>query len=108
MTLVERLRERARELYGKTRYENDFDKAADRIEALEAELAKAREALEPFAKVGKLLDGPFGPALFNNDDDAFQSGCAWTEDGEKKTLTWGQFRRASDVFQALKDKGADG
>jgi hypothetical protein len=57
-----------------------------------------RKALEPFAKVGKLIDGPFGPALFAEDAMAFQSGCAWTEDGERHTLTWGDFRRAREAL----------
>jgi hypothetical protein len=78
--------------------------SAARIEALQADLAKAREALEPFATVGKVIDGPFGPALFADDDQAFQSGCAWKEDGETKTLTWGQFRRAREVHRALQQK----
>jgi len=68
--------------------------------SLREQVEKAREALEPFAKVGKLIDGPFGPALFADDDGAFQSGCGWTEDGEKKTLTWGDFRRARDARRA--------
>ncbi len=55
---------------------------------------KLREALKPFGKVGAVIDGPFGPALFAENDMAFQSGCAWSENGERKTLTWGDFRRA--------------
>lgn len=74
--------------------------AAAYIERLEA-------ALEPFAKVGDIIAGPFGPALFRGEDDAFQSGCAWTENGERKTLTWGDFRRAREARNTLKG-GNDG
>lgn len=74
--------------------------AAAYIERLEA-------AIEPFAKVGDIIDGPFGPALFRGEDDAFQSGCAWTENGERKTLTWGDFRRAREV-RTIKDAIHDG
>ncbi len=59
-----------------------------------AENEKLREALTPFGTVGAVIDGPFGPALFAENDMAFQSGCAWSENGERKTLTWGDFRRA--------------
>jgi len=110
--LVERLRNHAN-WYISCACGNVPEEAATELEAaaeitrLQAENAslreqveKAREALEPFAKVGKLIDGPFGPALFADDDGAFQSGCGWTEDGEKKTLTWGDFRRARDARRA--------
>lgn len=68
--------------------------AANLIEQLERENAELREALEPFATAGRIIDGPFGPALFAEDDMAFQSGCAWSENGERRTITWGDFRRA--------------
>lgn len=52
-TTIEELREEARRIYGKTRYSNIFDRAADRVEAIErqlaerdAELATARKLLE--------------------------------------------------------------
>lgn len=77
--------------------------AAARLRAVEKERDEAREALEPFAHVGRIIDGNFGPALFANDDDAFKSGCAWTENGERKTLTWGHFRRAA--LQKAHDNG---
>ena len=74
--------------------------AANTIEAQAAEISRLRDALKPFATVGKIIDGPFGPALFAEDDQAFKSGCAWTENGETKTLTWGQFRRARTALEA--------
>jgi hypothetical protein len=67
--------------------------ALTRIQELEG-------ALKPFETVGKIIDGPFGPALFAEDGMAFSSGCAWTENGEKKMLTWGNFRRAAVVMGA--------
>lgn len=63
-----------------------------------AENEKLREALTPFGTVGAVIDGPFGTALFADKDMAFQSGCAWSENGERKTLTWGDFRRARTVL----------
>lgn len=65
------------------------------ILALISEIRSLRDALEPFADAGRIIDGPFGPALFVDDDDAFKTGCSWTENGERKTLTWGDFRRAA-------------
>lgn len=74
-------------------YQHERIDAADRIEALET-------ALKPFATVGRIIDGPFGPALFAEDEMAFKSGCAWTENGETKTLTWGDFRSALSALQS--------
>jgi hypothetical protein len=71
------------------------------IATLIAALEEARGALEVFAKVGSLIEGPFGPALFVGHDHAFKSGCSWTENGEKKTLTWGQFRRARATLATI-------
>ena len=75
--------------------------AADAIErltrerdALAARVTELEAVLAPFAAVGRLIAEPFGPALFKEDDAAFGGGCAWTVDGETKTLTWGDFRTA--------------
>lgn len=65
-------------------------------------LLEAEKALEPFAKVGSLIDGPFGPALFTDNEQAFKSGCAWKEDGETKTLTWGNFRAARSTLSKIR------
>ncbi|MBY2986435.1 hypothetical protein [Rhizobium leguminosarum] len=70
-------------------------------ERLRSRIAELEAALEPFAKAGQVIDGPFGPALFAEDDMAFQSGCAWSENGERKTITWGDFRRARAAIRAL-------
>lgn len=51
------------------------------------------EALEPFAKMGALLEGPFAPALFK-DDQPIGMGGAWSENGEPRTITFGDLRRA--------------
>jgi hypothetical protein len=79
-------------------------KAVNSYEANQALIASLSEALEPFATVGKIIDGPFGPAIFINDDDAFQSGCAWTVNGERKTLTWGNFRQALAALSLAKSE----
>lgn len=79
--------------------------ATSRIAALEAQLTEAVAALEPFARVGRIIDGPFGPALFAKDDQAFKNGCTWRENGEDKFLSWGDFRRAA--ASALEQKEID-
>lgn len=72
-----------------------------RIEECEAKLDMAREALEPFATVGRIIDSLFGPALFADDDGAFNGACVWTEDGQSRRLTWGEFRRARAALAKL-------
>lgn len=67
----------------------------DTLTAFIQQYEQMEAALKPFATVGKIIDGPFGPALFAEDNMAFSSGCAWSENGESKTLTWGNFRRAA-------------
>ena len=73
---------------------------------LQSALQEARGALDVFSKVGRLIDGPFGPGRVP-DDGVFQSGCAWREGDQKRTLTWGDFRRAAEVYRALSHGGAD-
>jgi hypothetical protein len=68
----------------------DGPEAADRIEALE-------KALEPFARMGWLLDGPFDTALFR-DDQAVGLGGAWRENGETRTITFGDLRLAATLL----------
>lgn len=80
--------------------------AGDRMERAllaESRVAELEKALEPFAKAGQVIDSPFGPALFREDDMAFQSGCAWSENSERRTITWGDFRRARAAFDAIKE-----
>lgn len=72
-------------------------------DAIATDLEAARETLEPFATVGRIIDGPFSPALFADNDSAFSGGCAWSEDGQAKTLTWGNFRRACAVLAKLSE-----
>lgn len=76
--------------------------------AAEAICGKLEKALQPFAKAGQVIDSPFGPALFREDDMAFQSGCAWSENGERRTITWGDFRRARAALAEDKLEGDDG
>ncbi|NTJ67589.1 hypothetical protein G6M50_06395 [Agrobacterium rhizogenes] len=64
-------------------------------------MEEVRKVLEPFAKAGKIIDGPFGPALFAEDDMAFKSGCAWSENGVSRTITWGDFRAARALLSKL-------
>ena len=73
--------------------------ARDTIKALRAQIAKIEAAAEPFATVGRMIGGPFGPALFPDDEMAFRKGCTWSEDGEKHILTWGYFRDLCDVLK---------
>ena len=73
--------------------------ARDTIKALRAQIAKIEAAAEPFATVGRMIGGPFGPALFPDDEMAFRRGCTWSEDGEKHILTWGDFRDLCDVLK---------
>jgi hypothetical protein len=75
--------------------------------ALEATCEKLAKALEKFAKAGQVIDGPFGPALFAEDDMAFQSGCAWSENGVRTTITWGDFRRARSVLAAYRKEASE-
>lgn len=76
--------------------------AVDDYNDSQAAVTRLREALRPFSVVGAIVDGPFGPALFVDDEMGFKSGCAWTENGETKTLTWGDFRRARTALQDAK------
>ncbi len=63
-----------------------------------------KRVLGPFAKAGHVIDGPFGPALFAEDDMAFKSGCAWSENGVSRTITWGDFRRARALLSKLEGR----
>jgi hypothetical protein len=63
------------------------------------------EALEPFAKMGKIIDGPFGVPTIG-DDAPFKSGAAWQEGGETRTLTYGDFRRACAALSRATEGGA--
>jgi hypothetical protein len=89
-----------------------MDRDQDEIDALlleaKGEIKRLREALKPFAKAGQVIDSPFGPALFREDDMAFQSGCAWSENGERRTITWGDFRRARAALIPQQKGNADG
>ena len=74
------------------------------LDCLRSSNEAMRKALEPFAVVGKLIDGPFGPVLFADDAGAFQSGCAWTVNGETRTLTWGDFRQARSALSLQEEE----
>jgi hypothetical protein len=63
------------------------------------------EALEPFAKLGRMLDGPFAPALFK-DSDAIGMGGAWSENGEPRTITFGDLRRAAAALAKARGESA--
>jgi hypothetical protein len=79
------------------------DKAYERgyyagLRASEARVTALEKALAPFADVGRLVDELYFPAVFRDNEDAFQSGCTWKENGERKTLKWGDFRRAREAL----------
>lgn len=78
-----------------------------KAEAAEATCEKLAAALEKFAKAGQVIDGPFGPALFVEDDMAFQSGCAWSENGVRTTITWGDFRRARSALSEYRKEASN-
>ncbi len=67
-------------------------------------IEEVKRVLGPFAKAGHVIDGPFGPALFAEDDMAFKSGCAWSENGVSRTITWGDFRRARALLSKLEGR----
>lgn len=79
-------------------------KAAVAIDGLLARIASLSEALRPFATLGKMLDGPFAPALFRDEDSAGIGG-AWSEDGERRFVTFGDLRRASAALGLHPDTG---
>lgn len=66
-TTIEELREEARRIYGKTRYSNVFDRAADRIEALERQLAGARAEYLTASKDAMELAGKLNAAEAERD-----------------------------------------
>lgn len=63
-------------------------------------LEAAREALRPFAAMGKLLESPFAPALFR-DEDPIGMGGAWRENGETRTITYGDLRRTRHLAEQI-------
>lgn len=65
------------------------------LTASEAEVERLKAALEPFKIVGDLIERQRASGTFDREDEEpFNSGMAWTKDGQKRTLTWGDFRRA--------------
>ena len=50
--IQDELREKAREIYGKTRYENLYDKAAERIDRFEPLLTAATTFIEEAERMG--------------------------------------------------------
>lgn len=83
---------------------DDLIKLTDELDRLSAALGEAREALIPFSTVGRIINGPYKPLGDLPDDGVFQSGAAWTVNGEKRTLTWGDFRRADRARTALQQQ----
>lgn len=67
---------------------------ADLYAALQAELAKAREVLEPFSVMSGVYEG-------HEDKDPV---LAVISKGERINVTVGDFRRAREVYRALQHK----
>jgi hypothetical protein len=67
-----------------------------------AQLAQLEAALEPFAKMGRMLVGTFGLALFR-DDQPIGLGAAWKENGETRTITFGDLRTAAKALARIRD-----
>jgi DNA repair exonuclease SbcCD ATPase subunit len=74
--------------------ERKIDHRLMQIGELKEVIEEALKVIEPFAKAGKLIDGGLVPSSPANDEQPFQFGIAWTENGERKTLTWGHLRAA--------------
>jgi hypothetical protein len=71
--------------------------AASAITALQARVVELEEGLEPFAKMGQLIESGWGPKGWQ-DGDAFQSGGAWrTKSGETDFLRYRDFRKARSL-----------
>lgn len=66
------------------------------------EVARLREALTPFAALGEMLGGMFGTALFK-DADVVPFADTWSENGETRTISYGDLRRAYAVWSNDKE-----
>lgn len=78
--------------------------ARHKAENEELRLAEAnlRKALEPFIKIGEMLEFSFAPALFpDNKRINFESG--WSENGKDVSLTAGHFRAAYRIWQEISE-----
>lgn len=62
---------------------------------------EAVEALAPFAKLGEMANFAFAPALFA--DHQSLKDLPWSEDGKPVTATFGDVRRALQVYATLTD-----
>jgi hypothetical protein len=67
------------------------------IATLTRRVAELEAALEPFAKMGRMLVGTFALALFR-DDQPISLGDAWKENGETRTITFGDLRTAAKAL----------
>lgn len=67
---------------------------------------EAVEALAPFAKLGEMANFAFAPALFA--DHQSLKDLPWSEDGKPVTATFGDVRRALQVYATLTDFHARG
>jgi len=74
-----------------------------RLASAMAENARMREALKPFATVGRLLIRGWGPVGWK-DDDPFRSGAAWRDNkGHARTLTYADFTAARAALEPPHD-----
>lgn len=80
-----------------------FSEAKSQVQALQSALDEALEVLKVFRTVARFIDSNWynGP---KDDRSTFRSGLAWVENGIKKTLTIGDFRRASALYDRLKGR----
>jgi len=96
--LKARLSDIVNELQGLPHVVASVREARDRIALLEGALEKTRAALKVFAVPWRLIERGYGPSGVK-ETDTFRSGCAWTgADGEKRTLTYGDFRQAAQAL----------
>lgn len=76
---------------------------SSRVKTLEAKLAQAVEALEPFSKAAGIIAWTERATTVKYDDAApFRSGLAWRAGEGTPTLTIGDFRRARSASAAAR------
>jgi hypothetical protein len=80
------------------------EELSDALEAFAAHQEELKAALKPFATLGGMLDGPFAPALFKDEDSA-GIGAAWRENDEPRFVTFGDLRRARKALRPDPPRG---
>jgi len=66
-------------------------------------IAELEEALRPFSELGKMLVGTFPEVIFRDDELASFGAGKWIDNGVERSVTYGDFRRASSVLSKGED-----